>query len=89
MRSQDKSRDNTQAERGGLIHRRKHVCPRSNRAYCERELNITGMRTFLAHFHSKAVLDQGTRVFAYNLLVIEFKGILLNLKIVALAISVE
>ena len=47
---------------------------------CERELNNTEMRSFLAHVHGRARLDQGDRFFAYILLIIEFKGILVKLK---------
>ena len=65
------------------------LCAQSNRACRVRELNNTGMLTFLAHVHGRAILDQGARFFAYNLLIIEFKGILVKLKNVALAISVE
>ena len=40
------------------------------------------MRTFLEHFHGRAILDQGNRFFTYISLIIEFKN-------VALANSVE
>ena len=53
------------------------------RACHESGLHINGMHTFLAH------LDQGNRFFTYISLIIEFKGILMKLKNVALAISVE
>ena len=65
-----------------------HAYAQSNRACHGSALYINGMRSFLAHFHSKAILDQGARFIAYNLLIIEFKGILLKLNNVALAISV-
>ena len=34
----------------------------------------------LAHFHSRAILDQGARCFAYISLIIEFKGMVMKLK---------
>jgi len=40
--------------------------------------NNNGMRNFLAHFQGRAILDQGTRYFAYNSLTIEFKGKLMK-----------
>ena len=61
----------------------------SNRAYHESALHINGMCTFLAHFHGRAILDQGNRFFAYILLIIEFKETLVKLKNVDLAISME
>ena len=79
--SRDRLRENTQA--GG-----KHARARSNRACCGRELNNTGIRTFLVYVHCRAILDQGTRFFAYSTLIIHFKGVLMKLKIVALAISI-
>ena len=61
----------------------------SNRAFCGTALHINGMHNFLANLHGRARLDQGDHFFAYNLLFIEFKGILMKLKNVAYAISVE
>ena len=58
-------------------------------SYRERELHNTVMRTFLVHFHGRAIVDQGTRFFAYILLIIEFKGIVIRLKKVQLTTSVE
>ena len=72
-----------------MIHRQMLARAQSNRACHERKLNNTVMHTFLAHFHGRAILDQGTRFFAYNSLIIEFKGILVKLKNVALTIYVE
>ena len=81
--SLDRSRDIT------YIHRWKHARARSNRACHVRELNNTGMRTFLAHIHGRAGLDQGAQFFAYISLVIEFKGIVMKLKNVSHTISME
>ena len=78
--------------RGGLkplMHQRKHLRARSNRACHERELNNTVMLTFLVHVHGSARLDQGARFFAYNWLIIEFKGIVMKLKNVPNTISLE
>ena len=62
---------------------------RSNRACHVRELNNTGMHTLLVHVHGRARLDQGVLFFAYILLIIEFKGIVMKLKNVPHTISVE
>jgi len=47
------------------------------------------MCTFLANFYGRARLDHGDRFFAYSLLIIEFKEMLVKLKNVAHAISVQ
>ena len=52
-------------------------------------LHINGRRNLLANFHGRARLDQGNRFFAYSLLIIEFKGILVKLIIVAYVIPME
>ena len=46
------------------------------------------MRTFLANFDGKAILEQGDRFFAYILLIIELKGIVMKLKNVPHTISI-
>ena len=53
-------------------------------------INDNDMGTFLVHFHGRAILDQGAWFFADKSLIIELKGVpvLVNLKNVALAISV-
>ena len=66
-----------------------HMYAQSNRACHETALHIKGMCTFLAHFHSRAILDQVGQFFTYNSIIIEFKGILMKLKNVALAIPEE
>ena len=92
---------NTQVERGGRravpTHDRSYdityiggnMLARSNRACRVRELNKTGMHTFLAHVPGRARLDQGAQFFAYISLIIEFKGIVMKLKNVPHTISVE
>jgi len=52
-------------------------------------LHINGMLSFSANFHGRAKFDQGDHLFAYISLVIEFKEIIVKLRNVALAISVE
>ena len=48
---------------------------------CESSLNINGMRTFLVNFHDRPSINRGDHFFANNLLIIEFKGNLVNQKI--------
>ena len=55
----------------------------------ESALHINGMPTFQEHFHGRAILDQGNRFFAYILLIIELKAIVMMLKNVPHTISVK
>ena len=57
------------------MHRWKDAHARSTRACCVRELNNTGLPTFLAYMHGRAILDQGTRYLAYSVLIIHFKEV--------------
>ena len=53
------------------------------------QVNTHGIRSFLVHKRGRPCVALGARFFAYSALIIGFKGVLLKLKIVALAISVE
>ena len=67
-----------------------HLHRESARAgMCGTALHIKSMRTFIGNFHGRDRLGQGDRFFAYILLIIEFKGILMKLKNVACAIPLE
>ena len=52
-------------------------------------LNKHGIRTFLVSKHGRPSIALGARFFAYSALIIDIKGKLMKLKIVALAISVK
>ena len=52
-------------------------------------LHIHGIRTSFVRKCSRPSVAQGAQFFAYSLLIINFKGVLMKSKIVALAISVE
>ena len=48
-----------------------------------------GLRTFLAYMHGRPIYSHENRFLLYSALNINFKGVHMKLKIVALAISVE
>ena len=98
MRSRDRSRDNTRAERGGdPLHHRScditHIggilCALGQWWACRiSSLYKHGIRTFFVRKRARPGVALGTRFFAYSVLIISFKGVPIKLKIVALAISV-
>jgi len=59
------------------------------RACCISSLFKHGIHTFLVRKHCRPSVALGPRFIAYSVLIIDFKGVLKKLKIVALAISVE
>ena len=93
------SLDELRAERGGTHRVIGHVtqasswrdaCARSTLALCRgREVNTTGIRTFLVRKRGRPNVALALVFFAYSVLIIDFKGVPMKLKIVALAISVE
>ena len=54
-----------------------------------KSLNNTGICTFLAHLYGRTSEAHGDHSFANNLLSIKFKGILMKLKNVACAMSMD